>query len=43
MAVKLRVWLTACAFSTLALATGSGAYAAGNAAGFISMHNYIGI
>jgi sulfide dehydrogenase cytochrome subunit len=33
MAVKLRVWLTACAFSTLALATVSGAYAAGNAAG----------
>ncbi|NTV06530.1 MAG: sulfide dehydrogenase [Chlorobiaceae bacterium] len=32
MAVKFRVWLTACAFSTLALATGSGAFAAGSGA-----------
>jgi cytochrome subunit of sulfide dehydrogenase len=30
MAVKFRVWLTVCAFSTVALASGSGAYAAGS-------------
>ncbi len=33
MAVKFRVWLIACAFSTVALASGSGAFAAGSSVG----------